>query len=234
MGFSVLIRRLATYFKRHGFRATTRRASLATRRVLFSNRQVVFYCDLANPPQEALPNFLTVERKKSYEELSAPDLHKMVSFWNPTVAQRNIEERLGKGASLWLIKSGEQLAGYGWTLQGRTIEPHYFPVGREDVHLFDFYVFPEHRGQGINPQLVREILRGSAIEGLCRAFIEAAEWNQAQLTSLTKTSFRRVGRARKMTMFGRTVVCWDKSESVSGVTENLRSMSAAVPRVARD
>ncbi len=33
-----------------------------------------------------------------------------------------------KGALLWLIKSEDGLAGYGWTLQGRTIEPHYFPL----------------------------------------------------------------------------------------------------------
>ena len=73
----------------------------------------------------------------------------MTSFWNPKLAHRNIKERFDKGASLWLIKFEDRLAGYGWTLQGRTIEPHYFPLGQDDVHLFDFHVFPKYRGRGL-------------------------------------------------------------------------------------
>jgi GNAT superfamily N-acetyltransferase len=134
----------------------------------------------------------------------------MTSFWNPKLAQKNMKERFRKGASLWLIKSHDRLAGYGWTLKGGTIEPHYFPVGQDDVHLFDFYVFPQYRGQGMNPLLVGEILRSLAREGAGRAFIEAAEWNQPQLSSLSKTPFRCLGWATKLTIFGRTVVRWSK------------------------
>jgi ribosomal protein S18 acetylase RimI-like enzyme len=120
-------------------------------------------------------------------------------------------ERFGLGASLWLIKSHDKLAGYGWTLEGRTVEPHFFSLGHRDVHLFDFHVFPQYRGQGMNPTLVTSILRALTAEGAGRAFIEAAEWNQAQLSSLTKTPFRRLGMARKSTLFSRTLVLWDKN-----------------------
>jgi len=171
---------------------------------------VLFYCDLATltAPRADLPSFLKVERKKSSTDLSPEDLEAMTSFWNPRVAQGNIRERFGKGASLWLIKSHDRLAGYGWTLQGRTIVPHYFPLGPDDVHLFDFYVFPQYRGQGMNPFLVTRILRSLAREGAGRALIEAAEWNRAQLSSLSRTPFRPLGRARKLTIFGRTIVFW--------------------------
>ncbi len=124
-----------------------------------------------------------------------------------------MKERFDLGASLWLIRSQDKLAGYGWTLRGRTVEPHYFSIGRDDVHLFDFHVFPQFRGQGMNPFLVIYILCSLASEGAGRAFIEAAEWNQPQLSSLAKTPFRHLGLAKKWTIFGRNVVVWGKTKS---------------------
>lgn len=209
MAISTAVSRFADYYRRKGFGATIRRVGLAIRRSLFSSRSVLFYCDLSTPGMapKNLPGYLKVERKKSSAELSSEDLQEMTSFWNPKLARQNMKERFGLGASLWLIKSHDKLAGYGWTLEGRTVEPHFFSFGYRDVHLFDFHVFPQYRGQGMNPILVTSILRALTTEGAGRAFIEAAEWNQAQLSSLTKTPFRRLGCARKLTIFGRTIVC---------------------------
>jgi len=211
MAISTSISRLADYYRRHGLGATIRRTVLATRRALFSSRAVLFYCDLSrlSPPSEDLPKSLRVERKRSVADLDPQDLHQIVNIWNPKLAQRNMEERFGKGASLWLIKFEDRLAGYGWTLQGRTVEPHYFPLGGDDAHLFDFYVLPQFRGRGINPLLVTCVLRCLAADRAGRAFIEAAEWNQAQLSSLGRTPFRRLGRAKKVTVLGRVIVSWD-------------------------
>ena len=126
MGISNSISRLTDYYKRHGFGATIRRAGLAVKRGLFSSRMVVFYCDLrkltAAPVN--IPSSLRMERLRSYNELSQQDLQEMTSFWNPQQAHQNIQERFEKGSLLWLIKSGDRLAGYGWTLQGRTIGPY--------------------------------------------------------------------------------------------------------------
>jgi GNAT superfamily N-acetyltransferase len=210
MDISVALSRLWDYQARHGLTATLQRVRLAARRALFSNRSVLFYCDLATqtgtPPN--LPIFLNVEPKTSAAELSSDDLQTMTTVWNPKLVHRNIRERFNLGASLWLIKSGGRLAGYGWTLRGTTVEPHYFRVAKNDAHLFDFQVFAEYRGQGMNPLLVNYILQSLAKSGVVRAFIEAAEWNHAQLSSLTKTPFRRLGSASKLTIFGRTIVCW--------------------------
>jgi len=215
MGLSTAIPRLTDYYRRHGFSPTVRRVGVAVKRALFSSRNVLFYCDLAtltSPPSD-LPSFLKVERKRSSAELSQEDLEAITGFWNPKLAQRNMKERFGKGASLWLIKSESRLAGHGWSLRGGTIQRHYFPLGPDDAHLFDFHVFPQYRGQGMNPLLVTRILQGLATEGASRALIEAAEWNQAQLSSLAKTPFRRLGLARKLTIFDRTIVCWADNEA---------------------
>jgi ribosomal protein S18 acetylase RimI-like enzyme len=175
---------------------------------------VLFYCDLTRQTEASanIQNSPNVERLRSYTQLIPQDLQDMISFWNPEQANRNIRERFDSGASVWLIKSAGKLAGFGWTLQGDTIEPHYFPLAQDDVHLFDFHVFPQYRGQGLNPFLVNYILHSLASESSGRAFIEAAEWNQAQLSSLSKTPFRRLGLARKSKILHRIIVCWAKNE----------------------
>lgn len=211
MGISTLLSRLAEYHNRHGFRATAHRANVALIRALFSHRQILFYCDLNlhSLPQEPLQSSLRVDQKKSYAELSAEVVHEMLNFWNPTLAQRNMKERFSRGASLWLIHFEGRLAGYGWTLRGGTIEPYYLPLGSGDVHLFDFLVFPEYRGKGLNPSLLIQILRNLGADSAGRAFIEAAEWNRPQLSSLRKTPFRRLGSGTKLTVLGRTFVRWE-------------------------
>jgi ribosomal protein S18 acetylase RimI-like enzyme len=232
MSISTSFSRFAVYYKSHGLRATVRRGVLAARRALFSNRAVLFYCDLSTTGLASadLPDSLKVERKRSYADIEPQDLHQIVNVWNPRLAQRHLNERFEQEASLWLIKFKDQLAGYGWTLQGTTIEPHYFPLSNDDVHLFDFYVFPPFRGQGMNPSLVTQVLHSLASDGWSRTFIEAAEWNHAQLCSLAKTPFRRLGLARKVRVFGLTIVCWDGRESLTDWREDKHHATVAVPR----
>ena len=214
MGIANSISRLADYYRRHGFLTTLHRAGLVVKRVVLANRMVVFYCDLADQLTRPvlLPGSFTMDRLSSEAELRPHDLLAMTSFWSPKQAHRNISERFALGASLWLIKSEDQLAGYGWSLQGRTVEPYFFPLGKDDVHLFDFYVFPQYRGRGINPLLVTHILRNLSTACGGRAFIEAAEWNEAQLSSLRKTPFLNLGLVRSFTFFGHTVVFWGKKQ----------------------
>jgi hypothetical protein len=212
MSISTSLSRFAEYYKRHGFLATLRRLGLAAKRALFSSRSVLFYCDLATlpPGPTKLPDFLKVERKRSESEISAEDLTAITVFWNTKLARRNIQEGFAKGASLWLIKSKGSLAGYGWTLRGETMEPHYFPLGPNDVQFFDFHVFPKFRGRAVDWILFTHVLRVLSIEGLARAFGEAGEWNQASLASFRMSPFRPLGSARKITILGHTIVFWDE------------------------
>jgi GNAT superfamily N-acetyltransferase len=211
------VSRAVSYCERHGFRAATRRTWLGLTRAFRADRQVLFYCDLhALPPlNRGSADHLNVERKNREAELDPKDLLQITNFWNPEISRRQISERFGKGASLWLIRVDDQLAGYGWTIVGCTVKPHYFPLTGDDVHLFDFLLFPEFRGRGVNPSLVIHILERLASEKRSRAFIEAAEWNTAQLCSLSKTPFRKFGCGQKLSIFGRTFVFWTRRENRS-------------------
>jgi len=204
------IRRLSQYAKRHGFRATMSRIVVSVKRIRTGRWNILFVCDLATckPPVLDDPNHAKMERKKTEDELSGQDLLQITSAWNPKIARRQLSERFAQGASLWLFKLDDKLAAYGWTIIGRTVEPHFISLGINDAHLFDFFVFPEYRGQRINPSLVNHILTKLASEMRNRAFIEAAQWNTAQLCSLNKTPFRPFGRASKYSIFGKTLVIW--------------------------
>ena len=233
MAIPTSISRLAAYYTRHGLGPTIRRFALAMRRTLFSNRAVLFYCDLSRqtsaPPD--LPNFLKVERKRSCVELNPQDLDQIVNVWNPKLAHRRMQERFDRGASLWLIKFHDRLAGYGWTLQGRIIAPYYLPLAEDDVQFFDFHVFPKYRGRAIDWFLMTHALQMLAVDGAARAFAEAGEWNQASLSSIAMTSFRRLGWARKFTIFRHTIVCWDVEDVARQVREHSsRQFVAATDR----
>lgn len=214
MGLSTSISRFADYYQRNGISATFRRLGLAAKRTLFANRMVIFYRDIptgaSHPPD--LPAALKIERKKGETEISAQDLQEITSFWNPKLAQQNLRKRFGLGASLWLIRSYGNLAGYGWTLQGRTVEPHYFPLGERDVQLLDFHVFSKYRGRAMDWVLIENIISELSTEGIRRAYGEAAEWNKASLSSFAMTSFHHLGTAKKWTLLGRTVVSWSANE----------------------
>lgn len=214
MSLSDSISRLTCYYRRNGLQGTIARTAQATRRALFSNKMVLFYCDLASlgPAIKELPEHFQVERKRSEADVLPNELQAIASVWNPKLAHRNIQERFLLGASLWMINVDETFAGYGWTLRGHTVEPHYLHLGPNDVHLFDFHVFPQFRGQRLNPLLVTEILRQLAVEAPGRAYIEAAEWNHPQLSSLTRTPFHHLGIARKFDFLGRALVLWSNPE----------------------
>ena len=216
MAIPASISRLAAYYRRHGFAATLRRFTLQAKRTLFANRMVLFYCDLATlrPAATEMPSRLKIERHRTQIDIAPQDLQQITSFWNPDLASHNISHRFGLGASLWLIRVEDKLAGYGWTLQGRTVEPHYFPLGKDDVQFLDFHVFPKYRGRALDWFLMTHILQQLAKDGRARAFGEAAEWNKASLSSFGMTPFRRLGFARKFTIFGRTMVWWDEKETV--------------------
>jgi hypothetical protein len=215
MSIASSISRLADYYGRHGFSATIRRTRLAATRVLFANRMIVFYCDLAGQSTRTVvtPSSLRIDRITSQTELSPEILQEITGFWNPKQARRNVEERFGRGASLWLISSGERSAGYGWTLRGGAIAPYYFPMTPNDVQLFDFYVFPKFRGRALHWLLTEHILQTLAAEGAARAFADTHEWNQAQLSSFKMTRFRRLGVVRTHDIFGYKWVNWTQAKN---------------------
>ena len=197
--------RIINYYRRHGLRMTLQRAWTRTVHALVQNRVFLYSVDLTacDTPPPAMQGGLRVERTNTEADINDCDKKAMLEYWDAKETQSQIVDRFGKGATLWLIKDGDRLAGFGWTLLGTTIEPHWVPIEPDDVHLFDFEVFPMWRGRGINPALVEQVLFRTARDGAKKAFIEVHEWNHPQVRSLAKTRFERYGIARRSLLFGR-------------------------------
>jgi hypothetical protein len=214
MIISNAISRVAEYSRRHGFAATLRRAGLAARRAVFANRMVVFYCDLDNRLLRPIntPKTFKIERIRALTELRVEQFQQITSFWNPKLAVRNICERFDCGATLWIVECQNELAGYGWTLRGRAIEPYYFPLGERDVQLFDFFVLAKFRGRALHWLLTGHILHTLATEGVGRAYADTHEWNAAQLASFKMTPLRCLGLVRTYNFFGRQLRSWTQEE----------------------
>jgi ribosomal protein S18 acetylase RimI-like enzyme len=209
-------KRTLVFYRRHGLSASLSRALESIRGIVSNRRAVLFRCDLQHsfsiPGQ--LPDGISVERKDCMADMAEGDLEKVLNYWNRDLQTKQLCERFQRGAAFWLIKKNNQLAGYGWTLTGSTMKPHFFPLGANDVHLFDFVVFPEFRGQGINPVLVNRVLEMITAEGRVSAFIEAAIQNKSQLRSLQKTAFRRHAAATKVELLGHSLVLWHELSSL--------------------
>ena len=223
MSISHFISRLVEFYKRNGLVASVRRATLGIKRALFLGRMVVFYCDLAPRklrPMHA-PEGCCVLRIKSLAELGSDRFQEITSFWNPKLAQQMVRERFERGASLWLVESDNQLAGFGWTLEGRAIEPFYFPLGKMDVQLFDFYIVPEFRGQTLYWLLMNRILCTLAAEGSSRAFADSHEWNRAQLAAFQMTPLRALGAVRTYKLFGRVLTSWSPSPTAPPIEKKI-------------
>lgn len=203
------IARLWHYHRKHGFRGTLERAKIAFQRAVTTGQMVLYSCAL--PVAGTLAPLGVLDRKKTFSTLSDDEMNRIGSHWNTDAMRKLAVERFAKSAELWLLRWNGTIAAYGWTLKGKTIEPHFFPIQADDVHLFDFFVFREFRGRSLNPSLVCQILESVGREGCKRALIEAAVWNRPQHASLAKTPFKRLGVARKFSLGKSTFVSWNTS-----------------------
>lgn len=196
--------RTLQFVRKHGLGATVTRIGVEVRRRLYMGKQVIFSCDLpvAESPDGSSMN---VERIRSMDE---KDISRILDHWNPGEMKVLVRERFRIGAHLWIVRDASAIAAYGWTIRGRAVNPYFFPLLSTDVHLFDFFVFPEFRGRGINPKLVTEILKRLGEGGARRAYIESAAWNTPQLRSLSKTQFEKVGQGRQFCKLGVTAIVW--------------------------
>ena len=208
----MFVARALHYFRSHGATATVGRFFVSLKRSLFGKRFMLFYCvlDGRNSPGPIPTGPATIVRLNGPETLSEPDCQRILTVWNPEFRRKQIDERFAKGASLWLYKIAGQVAAYGWSIRGITVEPHFFPLRCDDFHLFDFFVYPEHRGKRINVALVNHIVTELSCVGSGHALIEAAEWNEAQLASISRMPFRALGCARKLNILGMQIVIWSK------------------------
>ena len=202
------LKRIVFFFRKNGLATTGFRLWTAINRFRYLGRMFLYSCRLP-VPGPFTDEGVAVERVVE-GAIPEEDRSRLLDSPFPADRARQIEARFAAGSILWLARVDGILAGYGWTLQGNTVEPYFFPLQKEDIHFYDFFVYPEFRGRGINVVLVNQILYALDKLSMRRALIECAAWNDSQIRSLGKTRFRLHAIASKWILGGRTLVLWHR------------------------
>jgi GNAT superfamily N-acetyltransferase len=202
--------RIIRYYKTNGFCNTAIHSLTMAKKVIFQNKFVLFYAELTLLKNEdfQLPEYITIECKKSEDEISENDINILTLDRGKDIIQHELKDRFLKEAFIWLIKVRGEFVGFIWSIKKTPVQPYFFPLTDYDVHLFDNEIFPKYRGQGINPVLINYLLYDLKRRGFVRAFMETLIWNSFEIRSLAKTHFRRLASARKFHLVGRDITVW--------------------------
>lgn len=118
--------------------------------------------------------------------------------------QRRLQAKLARGQELVVAEASTAIAGYGfidrelWRVGGLELR-----LPPSTVYVDSNFVFPEHRGRGIQQAMLRFMSATSAELGYRRCFALVLSHNRASLRAFRRTGFRPTGRIRVVTLFDR-------------------------------
>lgn len=198
-----VFQRIALFYMRHGLLSTVKRIFTALNRSFYLGRMILYSCPMPykGVGQSDIANQVKFERTTK-AVLSKGDYVTVLDTGSIDERSRDLANRFELGSELWLAKVSGRVAGFGWTIVGKTVLPHYFALEANEVHLFDFHVFPEFRGRGINIALIENILTTLSAQPLSCAHIECAAWNHSMIRSLSKTPFHRQAEVIRIAFLG--------------------------------
>ncbi len=198
------------YYRKHGLWKSAKQVCIKIKEGMFPEPDVVYYANLIPLKSRNLPvqNEIRVVERKTADQLTPDEKSTLFDQIGRNLIGPQLAERFGRGASAWFVYYKDQFAGMVWTLVGDTVEPFYYFLTPEDVHVFNNVIFPEYRGQGINPVLIETVLHDLSERGLVRAYIETRVSNLAEQKSLAKTSFQPMGTAQKKIRRNRRITFW--------------------------
>lgn len=98
------------------------------------------------------------------------------------------------GTQCFVAVTGGVIAGYAWVGRHRLhiaeINYHY-PLAKDELFIYDCFVTPQHRGQGIYPTMIGAIMEASRSEKpeMARALIAVSSMNKASIRGVLKAGF---------------------------------------------
>jgi hypothetical protein len=202
--------RIRKYFRKHGLRKTICRFVSLIEQRLFLTRQVVFWLDLAAWSLDPNPDdkMYSVEKIEDRNQLPEALYTRLGQEHAEELIERHLTRRFAKHATLWSLKRQSEFLGYTWTLASGTLKPYFFPLTARDVHIFDNLIFAQFRGKRLNCVLMRHVLAALKAAEFQRAYIETGEWNDAELRSLDRIGFVRIGCGTRRSRQRRHIVTW--------------------------
>ena len=215
MTMPVFFKKLIYYYKKHGILKLSFLACIRARRALLQNQDVMFYLDCSELSSNRYhsENSFKVERYEKIEDIPQKYLDRFYRLkGGDKMIQPFFEKFFNWEAVFWLALLNDEVVGYHWSINEGFEGFYDLPMTGKDSVLVASEVFPEYRGQGINPRMINHIAHELKKEGITRLFIGSKVWNKAQLRSIAKTNFHELGTTRTLRIFGRFITVWQRKE----------------------
>ena len=207
------ISRIIRFRKDKGFRKTINRFYFKIKQHLLQNRDVLFYCEIANFNDEdiKMPPNLKVICVTSVDEILPEDMNALIEYRGEKIVCQQIEERFSHGAVLYMVKRDGVFSGFAWIMKEVPIEHFFFPLTKNDAYFFDAAILPKYRSRGVLPPFSRFVFSELKKQGIIRAFFAAHEWNRPMIrTAMRRMAFVKFGVARKYHILGKDIIIWNE------------------------
>lgn len=204
------LRRMLWRVRTHGLHRGVQLATIRLWRRLFNNRDELYVIDCADVQRPAIGTpSLRIRHFVQVDEIPAPLMQEFASRkGGRALATDALRRFFARGAVLWTAEIGGRLAAYHWTAR-RGLDGYFFHgLSDTDEVICAAEVFPEFRGRGAFPQLIRHSVSVLAERGSRRVFASCKVWNVSSRHALEKAGLVRIGRARMLRFPGRRVVVW--------------------------
>jgi GNAT superfamily N-acetyltransferase len=180
-------------FKKKGVQAGLANLGKVLRRIFYTRLELVLLAkslSIGESPLEPLPG-LIIRQVKEKEELAVMD-----DWVGPKKAAR-FRRVFDDGSVAFLAWQDGQLAGWGWIAY--EIDPEvnrvHIPLPPGDATLYDLFVLPAYRGQGIAQRLVACRLQLLRAQGYKRAVISCSKGDIPALKLAQKAGYTRIGES---------------------------------------
>lgn len=98
---------------------------------------------------------------------------------------------LDHGATMWAAMLGGEPVGMLFLRRGRCFAKWFVPLCSDDLVIFRMRTYPEFRGRGIAPLLMKQAMHAMLDPG-DKAYIDCRVYNTASIRSIEKAGFVRV------------------------------------------
>lgn len=152
------------------------------------------YSRPASAEQVNLPPGMIIERIHSMEAASP---------WLSTIRARRSEHHvdlmqreLADHGVMWMALIDQKPAGFLWSRKGKFIPRWFVPLSDDDLQFFAASTFPEFRGRGVAPTLMRYIMQ-QEMNGRGTAYVDCAQWNKPAARFFEKAGFTRIATMKR-------------------------------------
>ena len=138
-------------------------------------------------------------------------IRKFSQYRGAESVKQKILARIDKGAELWVLCIEDEIATSIWAFRGGFLKPFFFPIGHDEIVLFDAFTFTNFRGRALTKKLLRQMLHAYEKEGVLAFYLSIKTWNVPSIKSVDKAGFKNIGKASKLDLLGKPLIFWHKT-----------------------